>query len=80
MHQLSTVGIEIGAVSDRIDASPPTTAEADQLGIAPGLSVFVLRKTLTDIGGRVVEISDVILPGDRTEFVYTSALRKWRRK
>ena len=80
MHQLSTVGIEIGAITDRIGARPPTTAEAEQLGIGPGVAVLILRKTSTDITGRVVEISDVILPGDRTEFLYTTTLRKRRRK
>jgi GntR family transcriptional regulator len=80
MHQLSTVGIEIGAITDRIGARPPTTAEADQLGIGPGIAVLILRKTSADISRRVVEISDVILPGDRTEFVYSTPLRKWRRK
>jgi GntR family transcriptional regulator len=80
MHQLATVGIEVSAITDRIGARPPTTVETDQLGIGPGVAVLVLRKTSSDVSGRVVEVSDVILPGDRTEFVYTTALRGWRSK
>jgi GntR family transcriptional regulator len=80
MHQLSTVGIEVGAITDQIGARPPTAAEAEQLDIGPGVAVLVLRKTSADTTGRVVEISDVILPGDRTEFVYTTNLRRWTRK
>lgn len=76
-HQLSTVGIEIGQIIDRIGARPPHAGEAELLGIGPGVAVLVLRKTSIDTTGRVVEVSDVVMAGDRTEFVYTTDLAPW---
>jgi GntR family transcriptional regulator len=76
-HQLSTVGIELDRITDHITARPPQSDEAEQLDIGPGVSVFVLRKISIDTRDRVVEVSDVVLPGDRTEFVYTTKLTRW---
>ena len=77
-HQLSTIGVEIDEIEDVITTRPPTQQEADQLGInAVGVAVFVLRKTSVDTTGRVVEVSYVVLPGDRTEFVYKTKLKRW---
>lgn len=39
--------------------------------------VIGLRKTSYDTPGRVVEISDVILPGDRTVLFYEKQLERW---
>lgn len=77
-HQLSTIGVEVDSIEDVITTRPPTQQEAEQLGInGVGVAVFVLRKTSVDTTGRVVEVSYVVLPGDRTEFVYQTKLKRW---
>lgn len=77
--QLATVGIEIGEVVERISgARPPTAAEARLLGRPRGLAAVIdLRKTSVDTTGRVVEVADVVLAGDRTELVYVTPLTRW---
>jgi GntR family transcriptional regulator len=77
-HQLLTVGIEVARVVERIIAArPPSREESETLGMAPGTAVIVLRKTCHDTTGRVVEVSDVLLPGDRTELRFVTALAAW---
>ncbi|MFD4477237.1 GntR family transcriptional regulator [Streptomyces sp. NPDC058471] len=76
-NQLRTVGIEIDRVEERVTARPPTVEEAAELGLPPGTSVLVLRKILYDTDDRVVEMSDVTLPGDRTEMLFTTHLERW---
>ncbi|MCM2393081.1 GntR family transcriptional regulator [Streptomyces albipurpureus] len=76
-NQLHTVGIELDRIEERITARPPTVEETEELGLQGGVSVIVLRKTSFDIEGRVVEVSDVTLPGDRTELIFTTALARW---
>ncbi|MDP9609115.1 GntR family transcriptional regulator [Streptomyces demainii] len=76
-NQLYTIGIELDRVEERITARPPTVEEAEELGLKKGVSVILLRKICTDIGGRVVEVSDVTLAADRTELVYTTPLERW---
>jgi GntR family transcriptional regulator len=76
-HQLSTVGIELDRIIEEFTARPPTPDEADQLRTGPGVSVLFLKKTSVDLAGRVVEYSEVVMPGDRTVMVYTSKLGRW---
>ncbi|MEU2628287.1 GntR family transcriptional regulator [Kitasatospora sp. NPDC007106] len=76
-NQLFTIGIELDRIVERITARPPTAEEAEELGLKPGVSVFVLRKISYDTSGQVVEVSDVTLPGDRTEMVFTTPLNRW---
>ena len=76
-NQLYTIGIELDRVEERITARPPTAEEAEALGLRKGVSVILLRKICTDTDGRVVEVSDVRLPGDRTELVFTTPLTRW---
>lgn len=76
-HQLHTVGIELDRVEERFTARPPTPEEAGALDLPPGTSVILLRKTSYDTGGRVVEVSFVTLPGDRTELRFTTPLERW---
>ncbi|MEU9988662.1 UTRA domain-containing protein [Streptomyces sp. NPDC048045] len=76
-HQLSTVGIEIDRVEERFTAREPTPQEARELGLPAGAAVILLRKTSYDTGGRVVDVSDVVLPGDRTELFFTTCLERW---
>ncbi|MDJ0461498.1 GntR family transcriptional regulator [Streptomyces sp. H27-C3] len=76
-NQLYTVGIELDRIEERITARPPTAEEAEELDLPPGTAVLVLRKTSIDTDDRAVEISDVILPGDRTEMLFTTQLERW---
>ncbi|OII67480.1 GntR family transcriptional regulator [Streptomyces sp. CC77] len=75
--QLHTVGIELNRIEERVTARPPTPEEAEELELPTGTAVFVLRKISYDTEDRVVELSDVILPGDRTELRYTTPLERW---
>ncbi|MEV6212606.1 GntR family transcriptional regulator [Kitasatospora sp. NPDC051914] len=76
-NQLWTVGIEVDRVEETFTARPPTAEETERLGIRPGVAVLALRKVLIDTSDRVVEFSDVILPGDRTKMIYTTQLTRW---
>ncbi|GHG60463.1 GntR family transcriptional regulator [Streptomyces griseocarneus] len=76
-NQLFTVGIELDRIEERVSARPPTPEEAEELDLPPGTAVILLRKTSYDINDRVVEISDVTLPGDRTELFFTTPLERW---
>jgi GntR family transcriptional regulator len=76
-HQLRTIGIEIDRIVDEITARPPQGDETEELGIGQGVAVLVLRKTSIDTADRVIEISDVIMPGDRTVMVYETPLKRW---
>lgn len=76
-NQLYTVGIELDRIVERITARPPTVEESEELGLQGGVAVVVLRKTSIDTQGRVVEVSDVTLPGDRTELIFTTHLARW---
>ncbi|GAA1881758.1 GntR family transcriptional regulator [Streptantibioticus ferralitis] len=75
--QLCTVGIEVDRVVEQVTARPPTAEEAAELGLTAGVSVMVLRKLSIDTMGRVVDVTEVTLPGDRTELVFTTALAGW---
>jgi GntR family transcriptional regulator len=76
-NQLYTVGIEVGRIEERVSARPPTAEEAEELELPPGTAVIVVRKTSYDIHDRVVDISDITLPGDRTALVFTTPLERW---
>ncbi|MEU5833216.1 GntR family transcriptional regulator [Streptomyces diacarni] len=77
MHQLRTVGIEIDRMEEHVTARPPTAEEAEELRLLPGTSVLVVRKVSRDVGDRAVEVSDLVLPGDRTEIIFTTQLERW---
>ncbi|WP_327368690.1 GntR family transcriptional regulator [Streptomyces sp. NBC_01217] len=76
-NQLFTVGIELSRIEEHVTARPPTPEEAEELELPPGTSVLVLRKTSFDTDDRAVEMSDVTLPGDRTEMLFTTPLERW---
>jgi GntR family transcriptional regulator len=76
-HQLYTVGIEVERIIDKVTARPPSAEETEALGIEPGVSLIALRKTSIDTTGRVVEVADVLMAGDRTELVYTTDLKRY---
>jgi Transcriptional regulators len=75
--QLHTIGIELDRVVERVTARPPTDEEARELGMSGCLAVLALRKTCLDVRGRTVEVSDIRLPGDRTELVFATPLARW---
>lgn len=77
LSQLHTVGIEVDRVEERLTARPPTPQEARDLDLPPGAPVILLRKTSYAVDGRVVNVSDVTLPGDRTELLFTTRLERW---
>ncbi|NGO70274.1 UTRA domain-containing protein [Streptomyces boncukensis] len=76
-NQLLTVGIEVARVDELVTARPPTVEEAEELGLPPGTSVLTVRKTCVDTDDRVVDIADVLLPGDRTKLQFTTPLERW---
>ncbi len=75
--QLHTVGIELDRIVEHVTARPPTLEEAEELGLTPGVAVMVLHKVSVDTDGQAVEVSEVILPGDRTEMEFTTTLDRW---
>ncbi len=75
--QLHTIGIELDHITERVTARPPTVEETEALGLTAGVSVLIVRKTSVDTQGRVVELSDITLPGDRTEMLFTTPLSRW---
>ncbi|SCG75975.1 transcriptional regulator, GntR family [Micromonospora echinaurantiaca] len=79
-HQLYTIGIELECIIDHITTRPPGPEEVEELDLRPGVSVFCLRKVSVSTTGAIVEVSDVVLPGDRTEFVYTTTLAPWKKE
>jgi GntR family transcriptional regulator len=76
-NQLYTVGIELDRIEERITARPPSAEEAEELELPPGTAVLVLRKFSYGTQDRLVEMSDVILPGDRTEMTFVTPLDRW---
>jgi GntR family transcriptional regulator len=76
-NQLYTVGIELDRIEESITARPPSAEEAEELELPPGTAVLVLRKSSYGTEGRLVEMSDVILPGDRTEMTFVTPLERW---
>jgi GntR family transcriptional regulator len=75
--QLHTVGIEVDRVEERVTARPARPLEARELDLPPGAPVLRLRKTSYDIHDRVVDVSFLTLPGDRTELRFTTRLERW---
>ncbi|WP_233604214.1 GntR family transcriptional regulator [Micromonospora sp. HM5-17] len=78
-HQLFTVGIELDRIEEVVRARPPLPDEAELLDIEPGVAVLDVRKTSYDTTDRVVEVADIVFPGDRTELCFTTTLRRWHR-
>ncbi|HBF80267.1 MAG TPA: transcriptional regulator [Streptomyces sp.] len=78
-HQLSTIGIEIDRIDDRIGARPPTAEEARLLDLDPGTAVLILRKSSYSTDGSLAEYSEAVLPGDRHELLYRIPLERWSR-
>lgn len=73
-HQLSTVGIEISAITDRVISRPATADEAIEFEIPAGAPVVADRKTSIATTGAVVEVADNVWPADRIALTFTTAL------
>ena len=73
----AVVRATVERIIDQVTARPPSPDEAEALGIEPGVSLIALRKTSIDTTGRVVEVADVLMAGDRTELVYTTDLTRY---
>jgi GntR family transcriptional regulator len=76
-HQLFTVGIELDRIVEEITARPPLPEEAEILDLEQGTSVLNIWRASIDTEDKVVEVAHSILPGDRTEMVYTTQLKRW---
>ncbi|GAA4598175.1 hypothetical protein GCM10023194_74980 [Planotetraspora phitsanulokensis] len=76
-HQLSTIGVEIDRVVDEVTVRRPSRAERTLFDLTPGTALLVVRKTSIDTTGRVAEVAETVLPGDRAEVVSTIRLHRW---
>lgn len=77
MHQLHTVGVELDHIDDHVEATMPTKEEQQLLDIPPGVPLLRVRKISWSTDDEAVEISDIPLPGDRAELIFTTQLNRW---
>lgn len=64
--RMAIIGIDVGYPVERVRARPATRAEAQLLGVAPGVPVLTIERTYYDqAAGRPVETADIVLLGDR---------------
>lgn len=77
MHQLSTVGIEIDHIEDRVTASMPTPEERIELEIPQGIPLLRIVKISYDTTGRPVEVTQIPAPADTVELVFRTQLPRW---
>ncbi|MFD8902659.1 GntR family transcriptional regulator [Streptomyces ardesiacus] len=77
MHQLHTVGVELGRIDDHITASAPTPEEQQRLDIPTGVPMLRIRKISYSVNGQAVEVADIPLPADRAELIYRTPLERW---
>ncbi|WP_371635995.1 GntR family transcriptional regulator [Streptomyces zaomyceticus] len=62
----------LAEVQERVCTRLPTPEEAATLRISPALAVLEVTRVSTDTTGRIVEAALLVLPGDRTEAVFTA--------
>ncbi|MFI1004939.1 GntR family transcriptional regulator [Streptomyces galbus] len=77
MHQLHTVGVELGRIDDHITASMPTAEEQQEFDIPTGVPMLRIRKVSYGIDGRAVEVADIPMSAERTELIYRTPLERW---
>jgi GntR family transcriptional regulator len=77
MHQLYTVGVELGRIDDHITASTPTAEEQQQFDIPTGVPLLRIRKISYAVDGRAVEVADIPVSAERTELIYRTPLERW---
>jgi GntR family transcriptional regulator len=69
----SELGYELDRFTEELTFRMPTPEEARRLRIGAGVPVVRLLRTLYDTSGRVVEVADRVLAGDRHVLVYEVA-------
>ncbi|MEU7132955.1 GntR family transcriptional regulator [Streptomyces sp. NPDC046261] len=72
---LADAGVHALSTTERITARVPSTEEAKTLRIPVKAPVMVVERTSTDADGCVVEAAYLLLPGDRTEAVFSTHAR-----
>lgn len=72
---LSAAGVELNYVIERLSARPPSAEEAEVLGVSRGVAILALNRTSFDTDGRVAEVADIVMSGDRVDAIYTTTLR-----
>ncbi|MGP8300191.1 GntR family transcriptional regulator [Streptomyces inhibens] len=70
--QLAEAGVEMASTIERVIARLPSPAEAKTLRLGTGTAVLDVERVTTDSSGRVVEAALLVLPGHRTEAVFTT--------
>ncbi|GAB3127499.1 GntR family transcriptional regulator [Streptomyces calidiresistens] len=77
MHQLHTLGVEVARIDDHITASMPTDEEMELQDIPQGVPVIRVTKVSISTNGRVVEVTEIPLPADRSQLIYSTHLELW---
>ncbi|MFG2526548.1 GntR family transcriptional regulator [Streptomyces sp. NPDC048516] len=77
MHQLYTIGVELDRIVDRVTAGMPTPEEMRVFDIPPGVPLIRIRKVSYSTEGKPVEVTEIPLPADRIELIYTTQLERW---
>ncbi|MGI5493766.1 GntR family transcriptional regulator [Microtetraspora malaysiensis] len=67
--RMAVIGLEVTHRREAVSSRTATVEEARDLGISPGAIVTVLQRTYYT-EARPVETCDIVVPGDRAEFVY----------
>ncbi|SEE66349.1 transcriptional regulator, GntR family [Streptomyces sp. 2231.1] len=77
MHQLYTIGVELGNIVDHVTSSMPTAEEVRDFDIPPSVPVLRIKKISYSINDQPVEMMDIPIPADRIELTYTTRLEPW---
>ena len=70
--QFAAAGLRLASVVERFVARHPTAEEAETLRISGKTSVLAVERTSIDDTGRVIAGALLVLPGDRTEAMFTT--------
>ncbi|KAB8171111.1 GntR family transcriptional regulator [Streptomyces sp. 3MP-14] len=68
---LTTAGIELATVTERLTARPPTADEAQAMNLPGGVALLEITRTTTDTTGRIITAARLHLAGDRTEAIFS---------
>ncbi|GAA3474859.1 MULTISPECIES: GntR family transcriptional regulator [Nonomuraea] len=71
--RLSSYGIKVTEIVESVHTRVPRPSEIDALDLPAGVHVLHLKRTHW-AGERPVETSDIVVPGDRFEIVYSMAV------
>ncbi|GGO58401.1 GntR family transcriptional regulator [Streptomyces daqingensis] len=71
---LKAAGVRLARISERVVSRLPSQDEAESLNLAAGATVLVIERTAVDDQGRVAEGAHLVMPGDRVEVVFSTAL------